>query len=319
MTVYLFGSLMLKYPTKLVGKDIEIVGCIMIKSPPILGNGDTIRIVATARHIEQEPVQIAKQMLEARGFKIELGEHVNSDDHYLAGTDDERTHDFQLALDDEHVKAILCARGGYGSVRILDRIDWSNYAANPKWICGFSDITALHHRSHKMGVQSIHSTMPINFAANSEESINSLIQALMGSENVYSWETDLGESMEGVVVGGNLSIIYSMLGSSDQLNTDGKILFIEEVDEHYYHIDRVMMSLKRAGLLSRLSGILVGGFTSMQDSTRPFGRNEREIIAGFARDLNVPVCFDMPTGHFDDNRAIVFGKHAKIESSNGNR
>ena len=159
----------------------------MAVQPAYLEKGDTIRIVATARHIEKEPVEFAVKYLTEKGFNVELGDNIHGEEGYLAGSDSQRALDLQNALNAEHVKMVLCARGGYGSVRILDKVDWSGYVANPKWICGFSDVTALHHRSSTIGIQSVHSTMPINFESNSAEALNSLLNAVSGVQNVFEW------------------------------------------------------------------------------------------------------------------------------------
>ena len=219
-------------------------------------------------------------------------------------------------LDNPDIKAILCVRGGYGTVRIIDDIDFSHFQKNPKWLAGFSDITVLHSHIHKLNVASLHSTMPISFSSNTTESIMSLKDALFGKH--LSIKIDLhpfnrfGEA-KGQIVGGNLSILYSLMGSPSDLNTDGKILFIEDLDEYLYHIDRMMMNLKRSGKLSNLKGLIVGGMTKMNDNTIPFGKDAESIIKDVVSEYNYPVCFGFPAGHIKDNRALKLGVIAELK------
>ena len=284
--------------------------------PPYLKEGDKIALISTARKISSEELQAAIECIESWGLDVVLGKHLFNSHHQFSGKDDERTRDLQSMLDNPEVKAVLCVRGGYGTVRIIDDIDFSHFQKNPKWLAGFSDITVLHSHIHKLNVASLHSTMPISFSTNTTESIKSLKDALFGKH--LSIEIDLhpfnrfGE-VKGQIVGGNLSILYSLMGSPSDLNTDGKILFIEDIDEYLYHIDRMMMNLKRSGKLSNLKGLIVGGMTKMNDNTIPFGKDAESIIKDVVSEYNYPLCFGFPAGHVKDNRALKLGVIAELK------
>ena len=284
--------------------------------PPYLKQGDKIALISTARKISRNELQEAIECIESWGLEVILGENLFNNHHQFSGKDDERTKDLQSMLDNPEVKAILCVRGGYGTVRIIDDIDFSHFLKNPKWLTGFSDITVLHSHINKLNVASLHSTMPISFSTNTSESIKSLKDALFGKH--LSIEIDLhpfnkfGE-VKGQIVGGNLSILYSLIGSSSDLNTDGKILFIEDLDEYLYHIDRMMMNLKRSGKLSNLKGLIVGGMTKMNDNAIPFGKDAESIIKDMVSEYNYPVCFGFPAGHIKDNRALKMGVIAELK------
>ena len=284
--------------------------------PPYLKQGDKIALISTARKISRNELQEAIECIESWGLEVILGENLFNNHHQFSGKDDERTKDLQSMLDNPEVKAILCVRGGYGTVRIIDDIDFSHFQKNPKWLAGFSDITVLHSHINKLNVASLHSTMPISFSTNTSESIKSLKDALFGKH--LSIEIDLhpfnkfGE-VKGQIVGGNLSILYSLIGSSSDLNTDGKILFIEDLDEYLYHIDRMMMNLKRSGKLSNLKGLIVGGMTKMNDNAIPFGKDAESIIKDMVSEYNYPVCFGFPAGHIKDNRALKMGVIAELK------
>ncbi len=239
-------------------------------------------------------------------------------ENQFSGSDEDRTADMQDMLDDLKVDAILCARGGYGTVRIVDKLDFTEFNKKPKWLCGYSDVTVLHsHINQNLGVCSIHSTMPINMKgiSSEHEAFNSLMLALTGGSLHYEFDSNQLNrqgSMEGEVVGGNLSILYSILGSASDIDTKGKILFLEDLDEYLYHIDRMMVNLKRNGKLTALKGLLVGGMSDMNDNTIPFGKTAIEIIREVVEDYDYPVAFNFPAGHIDDNLAIVLGKKATI-------
>ncbi len=219
-------------------------------------------------------------------------------------------------LDNQDIKAILCVRGGYGTVRIIDDIDFSQFQKNPKWLAGFSDITVLHSHIHKLNVATLHSTMPISFSSNTSKAVMSLRDALLGKH--LSIKIDhhpfnrFGEA-KGLIVGGNLSILYSLMGSPSDLNTDGKILFIEDLDEYLYHVDRMMINLKRSGKLSNIKGLIVGGMTKMNDNAIPFGKDAESIIKDVVSEYNYPVCFGFPAGHIKDNRALKLGVIAELK------
>jgi muramoyltetrapeptide carboxypeptidase len=283
---------------------------------PFLKKGDKIQLVSPAKAIEPILVFEAKELLEKHGFCVILGQYTMSTYNYFAGNDKERLQDFQDALDDSEIKAIICARGGYGSIRILDQLNWSTFNRSKKWIIGFSDITVFHLHLQNKGIQSIHGTMPLNFSTNSEESIKSLIHAFTGKLKKYelksSSENRLGDA-KGKLFGGNLSIIYSLLGTNDFPNSKNSILFIEDLSEQLYHIDRMFFSLKKVGILSNIKGLIVGSFTDLKNTEIPFGKSFKEIILEHTENLSIPVVFDFPAGHIDDNRALIFGSEVSLK------
>ena len=227
-----------------------------------------------------------------------------------------------MMMDDPKVKAIVVCRGGDGTVRIIDKIQYNNFLDNPKWIVGYSDVTALHsHLNHVMGVATLHATMPINFSGNTDASLESFFNALKGNSLSYEVEANAlnrNGAAKGIVVGGNLSILYSLLGTNNLIHTAGKILFLEDLDEYLYHIDRMMMAMKRAGKLQNLAGLVVGGMTDMNDNAIPYGKTAEEIILEHVQEYDFPVCFNFPAGHLPDNRAVKLGAVASLEiTSNG--
>lgn len=286
--------------------------------PPHLHLGDTIGIVATARKMSYEEATPAIGMLVDEGYKVRTGQRMFGEKNQFSGTDEERTADMQRMLDDPEVKAILCARGGYGTVRIIDKLDFTEFLKHPKWICGFSDVTVLHaHINQNFGIATLHSSMPVNMKAMdaSHLTFRSLIDALLHRyapiETPTHYLNQIGKC-EAEVVGGNLSILYSLLGSASDVNTNGKILFLEDLDEYLYHIDRMMMNMKRNGRLSNLAGLIVGGMTDMRDNGIAFGETAEELIKRHVSHLDIPVAFGFPAGHQEDNRALVFGKKAAL-------
>lgn len=292
----------------------------MLKSPEKLSKGDAVAIVATARFMDKSDIEKAASIIKKAGFKVVLGSNLDLIDNQYSGSDLERAFALQTQLDNPKVKAIFCARGGYGTVRIMEFLDWTNFNLNPKWILGFSDVTVLHsHLNQVLKVQSIHSTMPITMINNdhpdTQESNKLLFQALKNTSNEFSFESSFlinAKAFEGEVVGGNLSILYSLLGSEDCIETKGKILFIEDLDEYLYHVDRMMMALKRAGKLQHLKGILIGGMSDMNDNQIPFGKNAIQIIEEHTKGYGYPVIFDFPAGHQKQNFPIIMGKKAQI-------
>jgi len=288
----------------------------MIKRPPSLRPDDEIRLVSTARKIDRETLQPAIDILRSWGFSPTLAKNLFAENHQMAGTDAQRTADFQDALDDKNVRAILCVRGGYGTVRIIDQLNFSGFVQHPKWIAGYSDVTVLHNHIHRHhAVCTLHSTMAVNMAGNTEAALDSLRNALTGEKLYYTVNDHLFNrhgTAEAEVVGGNLSMLYSLMGSPSDLNTAGKILFIEDLDEYLYHVDRMMMNLRRSGKLSELTGLIVGGMTDMRDNEIPFGKTAIEIVSEAVSDYNYPVCFDFPAGHMANNCAIIMGAKAKL-------
>jgi muramoyltetrapeptide carboxypeptidase len=289
--------------------------------PNQLKIGDTIGILSTARKFTSEQLEFCVQLLNSWGFKVVIGASINAEEHQFAGADTLRAKNLQDFIDDPNINAILCARGGYGTMRIIDDIDFSKFINNPKWLCGFSDVTVLHQHLQTLGIASIHSSMPSLFPTDvNHTTLISLENALKGKELNYHVEISNDnlrmKNVEAAIIGGNLSLVYALQGSPSDIKTDGKILFIEDLDEYFYHIDRMMCSLDRAGKLKNLAALLVGGMTDMKDNSIPFGMNVPEIIHHYTKKYNYPVLFDFPAGHWEKNYAIRLGQVAKIEITN---
>lgn len=281
-----------------------------------LKKGDKIAIVSPAKAIEIEHVEFAKQFFENAGYVVVIGKHALGRNNYFSGTDLERAGDFQEALDDPTIKAIICARGGYGAVRILDQIQWASQLLNPKWIVGFSDITVFHQRLQRFDIKSIHGTMPLNFKSNTRESLATMLQALEGKPYTITTpvhgKNKLGFA-NGKIVGGNLSILYSLLGTDDQIDFSDCILFIEDVGEQLYAIDRMLFALKKASVFDKISGLIVGGFTDLKDTETPTGFVLEDIILDHFTYSKIPICFQFPVGHQDDNQAMICGEIATLQ------
>lgn len=274
-----------------------------------------IRIVSPAKSIHPEILDHAKFWLIDQGFDVEIAPNATGEHHYFSGTDANRLKDFQDALDDGSLDAILCARGGYGSVRIVDQLNYSKFVKHPKLILGYSDVTVFHNRMNQMGFPSGHTTAPLNFRENTVEALTSLCKLIKGEERHYIFDRhDLNKEGEvsAEVVGGNLSIVASLVGTNDDLNMNGKILFLEEVGEAIYAIDRMFYTLKKSGKLRQLAGLMIGGMTGLKDSAVPFGWTVEEVIADHVKDCDYPLCFNFPAGHVDDNRAIILGEKARL-------
>jgi muramoyltetrapeptide carboxypeptidase len=283
--------------------------------PPYLKKGDTIAIVATARKNIEDNLKPAISWLHNWGLEVVVGKTIGLDHNQLAGTDEERAADFQAQLDNPNIKAIWCVRGGYGTVRMIDLLDFTKFKQNPKWIIGFSDVTVLHSHLNNLGFASIHGIMPVSAKA-TEEAKESLRKSLFGEPLKYTVSCDQMNRYgiaKGELVGGNLSILFSLLGSPSAVNCDAKILFIEDLDEYLYHIDRMMRNLKRNGCLESLKGIIVGGMTKMHDNEIPWGKNALEIIDEVTKQYNIPIIYNFPAGHMADNRALVLGKQVALE------
>jgi len=289
-------------------------------SPRLLKLGDTIAIVSTARKVSKKELESAIDLLEKWGLKIVLGKTIEAENNQFAGDDVLRTNDFQEMLDDPGIKAIWCARGGYGTVQIIDQLNFSNFIKQPKWIIGYSDVTVLHSHIHNFGIETLHAQMPVEIEKKTADTRLSIKQALFGEKYDISYNskdsnTRLGR-VNGQLVGGNLSILYSLCGSSSAINTEGKILFIEDLDEYLYHIDRMLRNLKRNGMLENIKGLIVGGMNQMNDNTIPFGKTPQEIILDICEEYNFPIAFDFPAGHGKDNRALILGREVVLEVNN---
>jgi len=286
-----------------------------MKQIPYLKQGSKMAIVAPARCVTPDEMAYAIQWLKEQGFVPVYDERLFAVHHIFAGNDEFRAAVLQEYLDNEEIEAIWLARGGYGGIRIIDRLDFTKFSQHPKWIAGFSDSTVIHGKLSHLGIPSLHAPMPFYFENKTVEAKQSLFDALTGKPLHYDLrphpQNRLG-AMEGEIVGGNLSVLMGMMGSDTFPETDGKILFIEEVDEYIYHIDRMMRALKRAGKLDHLKGLVVGGLTQIHDNTHPFGQTVEEVIAEVVEDYDYPVCFNFPAGHFDDNRAMVLGQKATL-------
>ncbi|MEO8515846.1 MAG: LD-carboxypeptidase [Flavobacterium sp.] len=300
-----------------IRQDQNKAGTMKFTEPPFLKVGDTIMIVAPAGFIpDSTDIEPGLSLAKSWGLEVVLGKHVFSKHNHFAGTDEERQNDLQLALNDKKIKAIWCLRGGYGTVRIIDQIDFTAFKKNPKWVVGFSDITTLHTTIHNLGIATIHASMPSGMKSASDEAKQTLYKALFGYK--YGFEipsnplNKIGKG-KGILIGGNLSIINSMIGSNSEVNTNGKILFIEEVSEDLYRVDRMMYTLKRTGALKNLKGLIVGNFSYDVKKDTLFGGTPREIILNVVKEYNYPVIFDFPAGHIRDNRALIFGKEISIE------
>ena len=291
----------------------------MIKIPPYLQKGDTIGIVCPAGFMAVEKVQTCIHTLLDWGYKVKTGKTVGGDSTtYFSGTEEERLADFQQMLDDDEIKAVLCGRGGYGMTHIIDKIDFKHFKKNPKWIIGYSDITVLHaHLYSNYTISSLHAPMAgaFNEEGYTNEFVLSLKNALAGKKIKYSCRTHPfnrnGEAI-GELIGGNLSLLAHCTGTDSDIKTKGRILFIEEVGEYSYNIDRMLYQLKRSGKFYRLAGLIIGGFTEMKDTERPFGKEVYEIILELIKEYDFPVCFDFPVSHTERNYALKIGAHYKL-------
>jgi muramoyltetrapeptide carboxypeptidase len=295
-----------------------------MKTPPSIKKGDKIRIVSPAGKVKEEHVLPAVEWLQNQGYKVELGKHVFAGHYQFAGTDKQRLEDMQMALGDEETAAIICSRGGYGTVRIIDKLNFRNFLESPKWIVGFSDITILHVCLNNLGFSTIHGAMPRYFfdeSGNQSENLDTLMKLLTGEKVNYSIQTSQtvrpGKA-SGELVGGNLSIISSLQGTKYEIDTFGKILFLEDIDEFLYHTDRMVHQLKLSGKLDNLAGLILGDFTDMKDNESPFGKTVEEIVMEAVEEFGYPVCFGFPAGHDKKNLALAFGKKWEMEVSDQN-
>ena len=282
--------------------------------PPYLKKGDTIGIVCPAGYMPKEKMKTCLQVLERNwGYKVKEGKTLGSGDNYFSGSDEERLDDLQEMLDDPTVKAVLCARGGYGVGRIIDRIDFKHFRKHPKWLIGYSDITVLHSHIHtRYHVASMHAPMAGAFLKGGEknEYVKSLHKALTGKKVIYDVAVhpfNHPGKISGVLVGGNLALLSHLIGTPSDLNTKNKILFIEDVGEQFYNIDRMFYQLRRSGKLENLAGLIIGGFTDCKDTDRPFGKTAYEIIHDLVKEYKYPVCYGFPVSHEKENYALKVG------------
>jgi muramoyltetrapeptide carboxypeptidase len=291
--------------------------------PPFIKTGDTIAIVAPSGILKNrsEEIQKAKDLLNSWGLQVVVGKYVFQQNNHFAGTDDERCEDLQNALDDKSIKAIWCARGGYGTVRILDKLNYSKFRENPKWIIGYSDITALHNQIHNEGFESIHAMMCTSLQDNFEEieqTIQTFKDAMFGNALHYNLKGSTYNkpgTITAPLIGGNLTMLHTMLGSKTSIDTSGKILFIEEIGEYKYHIDRMLQSLKRAGYFNNCKGLLVGDISKLRTNTTLWGSSVEQLILDALDEFDFPIAFNMPAGHEKDNRALILGNTIKLTVS----
>lgn len=295
----------------------------MSNLPAFLQNGDKIAIAAPARKVTISELTPFIEFCRSHGLEVVYSDNLFAALHQFAGSDEQRAADYQFWLDSSEVKAIISAKGGYGTARIIDALDFTKFKLSPKWLIGFSDFTVIHsHVNSKFNIATMHASMPAYLKADSGEDIQksflSLISVLKGEPFKYSIKPNpfsLPGNCKGVLVGGNLSVIYSIMGSASELNTENCILFLEDLDEYLYHMDRMMVCLKRAGKLKNLRGILVGHMNSMHDNPIPFGQTIEEIIREHTKDLGIPVYFGIDAGHLNPNFPLIFGAEVEIENN----
>ncbi len=290
-----------------------------MKTPKYLVPGDTVGIVAPARKVSPQEVSAFTNLLESWGLKYKFGRDLFGENNQYSGSDEQRAADFQDMLDDPQVRVIMAARGGYGSLRTLELIDFSKFKKDPKWIAGFSDITVFHsYAGRHLNTESLHCLMPMTYKPGIreiDESAESLRKALFGEKLEYSFPSSSG-NIEGEtiaeVTGGNLSILYSLNGTRFFPETGGKILFLEDIDEYLYHIDRMMLNLLHSNSLKNIKALVIGGFTDLKDNTIPFGKSYEEIISEFIGKLGIPTTFSFPAGHQNENRTLIFGRQMQL-------
>jgi muramoyltetrapeptide carboxypeptidase len=288
--------------------------------PPYLKEGDRIEIITPASPIAEDVVRKAAARLEDSGFRVTTGEHAFASCGPFAGTEAERLADIQKATDDPDVKAVLCSRGGYGMSRIVDQVDFTALKKRPKWYVGYSDITSLHLWLNTVcGITSLHAEMPLNYSNPDclPGSYDTLVKALKGNPEPVSWIVQGEESfeVEGRILGGNISLIYSLDGTAAQPDTDGAILFIEEIGEKFYHLDRMLVGMRMAGLLRNLSALVVGGMEQITEGEHVFNQTVEEVVMNVVGGYGYPVLFNFPAGHINDNRAIYLGRAARLRQS----
>ena len=285
--------------------------------------GDCVGITAPAKRIDFKEITYAIEVFESWGLEVKLGKTIGTGEYLFSGMDEERAKDFQTMLNDEDIDVIFSARGGYGCARIIDLIDFSGLSKNPKWLVGFSDFTVIHnHLFQKFKLPTLHASMPVFFKENTDAALQSVYNVLFNQKINYQVNSAFPElcidgETEAEVIGGNLSVIYSLLGSSSGLKRGKYILFLEDLAEYFYHVDRMMQNLKRNNLFTDLAGVIIGNFTDMKDGALPFGKNPYEIIFDYFKHKNIPVFTGFPAGHSSDNRAIIFGEKLYFKVING--
>lgn len=293
--------------------------------PPFLQPGDKIALIAPARKIRRDELDSFLEQTKTWNFDWVFGKNLLAQHYQFAGTDEQRLSDFQIALDNPEIKAIVPARGGYGCMRIMDQLNWDQFVKYPKWICGFSDLTAFHSMVHnKLNTCTLHSCMPVdvgtNWSVERQLAVDSLFDALTGQSLVYeSPEYTIARNgkFKGTLVGGNLTLLAFQLGSKSDIDTRGKVLFIEDIDEHFYHLDRMILAMKRAGKFEHLAGLICGGFTLMKDKdpANPFGKTSEEIIMEHVGEYNFPVITHFPAGHLTKNLCLQLGYNIIFDSN----
>ncbi len=289
--------------------------------PPYLKAGDTVAIVSTARKVSKAEIKPATDILKSWGLEVLTGKNLFKAEHQYAGSDEERAGDLQRALNNKNVQAVLFARGGYGTTRIIDAIDWKKFVKQPKWLIGYSDITVIHSHVHRnCAVQTLHGPMSLNLGKLSTQCLSVLKETLFGQSLRYSSSKQQAHleklnrkgKARGRLIGGNLSILYSQSATASDIDTAGKILFLEDLDEYLYHIDRMMMNLKRSGKLRDLAGLIVGGMTEMKDNEIAFGKTAEEIIHNAVAEYEYPVVYGFPAGHIPNNYPMIFGSEVTL-------
>ena len=292
----------------------------MYYRPPFLRKGDKIAILSTAKRISSDEIKFAINWLTKIGLEPVIGETIDTVFNQFAGEDVFRAQDFQKALDSSDIKAILFARGGYGTNRVIDKIDWTQFIENPKWLIGFSDLTLIHNRVNQFyGIESIHGPMPITFDKISEETLQFIENYIFGkllpiSFPIHPLNKNGNVAVKGQVFGGNLSILYSLLGTDNGFNLNGKILFFEDLDEYIYHFDRMIIALKNSRKFEGLKALIIGGITNMKDNEIAFGKSVEEIVLEHTAQYDFPIFFGAPFGHIDDNYPLILGANIEIKT-----
>lgn len=291
-------------------------------APQYLKKGDRIGIISSAKKTDPSEIAEGVALLESWGLVPVLGKHTFNTHHFFAGTDIERTEDLQSMLDDDSIKAIIFTKGAYGTMKIIDALHFDNFVKNPKWIMGYSDITVLHSHIHNLGIETIHSVMLQGIPKASAATIMSLRQALFGESLQYEFpkhaeNKNNNKMVEGTLIGGNLSVFYALIGSDSDTDTTDKILFIEDIDEYLYHLDRMLVSLRRSGKLANLKALLVGAMIDIKESTLAYGQTPYEIILEQTSNYGYPVYFDFPCGHQSDNLTLILGREIQITPERG--